>query len=311
VSGLYPPGSTFKPVTALAALEAGLVAPDTVLRCDPTFKVAGQTFTNWDPFYDQSIQLVPALAMSCDTYFYRLGMRFYEAKGSPLQQWAHRMGLGRKTGVDVGPESAGLIPTPAWRRTYFTHAWDKVWHPGDSVQLAIGQGDVLVTPLQMARLYALIANGGKLVQPHLVSQIEEPSPNGQAPVVVRTVRPKPPRDIGLDSNNVRVVQEGLTDAAQNGTYGTSAAVFGAFPVGIAGKTGTAEKYQQIPGYPNGKLLDQSWWCGYGPTSSPKLVVCALIENGGHGGTAAAPAAMHVFAQYFHVKPTDIGTIHSD
>jgi penicillin-binding protein 2 len=311
VSGLYPPGSTFKPVTALAALETGLVSPGEVIQCDPTFEVAGQTFSNWNPFYNQSITLVPAIAMSCDTYFYRLAMRFYGSKGSPLQHWARRMGMGVPTGVDIGPEAQGLIPTPAWRREYFDHPWDKVWRPGDSVQLSIGQGDVLVTPLQMARFYALIANGGQLVQPHLVSQIEEPSPNGQAPVVVRTVRPKPPREAGLDPGNIRIVQEGLIDAAQNGSYGTSAAVFGSFPVSIAGKTGTAEKWQKIPGYPNGKLLDQSWWCGYGPTANPEIVVCALIENGGHGGTAAAPAAMHVLAEHFGVKPTAIGEVHSD
>jgi penicillin-binding protein 2 len=311
VNGLYPPGSTFKPVTALAALETGLVTPHEVIQCDPSFEVAGQTFANWDPFYNQSITLVPAIAMSCDTYFYRLAMRFYEAEGSPLQRWARRMGLGAATGIDIGPEATGLIPTPTWRRDYFDHPWDKVWRPGDSVQLSIGQGDVLTTPLQMARLYALIANGGKLVQPHLVSQIEEPSPNEQAPVVVRTVRPKPPRDAGLNPVNVRIVQEGLVDAAQNGSYGTSAAVFGGFPVSIAGKTGTAEKWQEIPGYPNGKLLDQAWWCGYGPTSSPEIVVCALIENGGHGGAVAAPTAMQVFAQYFGVEPTPIGQVHSD
>ncbi|HEX2506369.1 MAG TPA: penicillin-binding protein 2 [Gaiellaceae bacterium] len=311
VAGLYPPGSTFKPVTALAALETGLVTPHEVIQCDPSFEVAGQTFANWDPFYNQAITLVPAIAMSCDTYFYRLAMRFYQAEGSPLQRWARRMGLGATTGVDVGPEAKGLIPTPTWRHDYFDHPWDKVWRPGDSVQLSIGQGDVLTTPLQMTRLYALIANDGRLVEPHLVSQIEEPSPNEQAPVVVRTVRPKPPQEVGLDPANVAIVQEGLVDAAQNGQYGTSAAVFGGFPISIAGKTGTAEKWQEIPGYPNGMLLDQSWWCGYGPTSSPEIVVCALIENGGHGGTAAAPAAMQVFSQYFGVEPTPIGQVHSD
>jgi penicillin-binding protein 2 len=311
VNGVYPPGSTFKPVTALAALEEGLVSPGEVIQCDPSFEVAGQTFANWDPFYNQAITLVPAIAMSCDTYFYRLAMRFYEAEGSPLQKWARRLGLGVPSGIDIGPEAKGLIPTPIWRKEYFDHPWDKVWRPGDSVQLSIGQGDVLTTPLQMARLYALIANGGKLVQPHLVSQVEEPSPNEQAPVVVRTVRPKPPVEAGFDPANIRIVQEGLVDAAQNGQYGTSAAIFGGFPISIAGKTGTAEKWQQIPGYPDGKLLDQAWWCGYGPTSSPEIVVCALIENGGHGGATAAPTAMHVFAQYFGVEPTRIGTVHSD
>src|SRR4029453_5692827 len=116
--------------------------------------------------------LVPAIAMSCDTDFYRLGKMFYDANGSPLPEGARRRGFGRTTGVERAPEQAGRIPTPEWRRQHFTHAGDQVWHPGDSIQLAIGQGDVLVTPLQMARFYSLIANGGKLVEPHVVSQIE-------------------------------------------------------------------------------------------------------------------------------------------
>jgi penicillin-binding protein 2 len=299
VAGLYPPGSTFKPVTALAALEEGMVAPDELIQCTPKEVVDGQTFTNWDPYANEPMQMTTALAASCDTYFYQLGLRFYERQDSPLQRWARKMGFASPTGIDLGPEAQGLIPTPAWRRRYFKTEIDKIWTSGDSVQLSIGQGDTLVTPLQMTRFYAMIANGGKLVEPHVVKAVEEPSNEGQPPVVLRGYAPKPPRDVKLDPGPLRVVQEGLY-AATHESYGTSSGIFGAFPVEIAGKTGTAEKFVRLPGYQG--LQDQAWWCGYGPYAKPKLVVCALIENGGHGGVAAAPAALRVFQRYFKVDP---------
>jgi penicillin-binding protein 2 len=298
-AGLYPPGSTFKPVTALAALETGLITPDEYIQCTPKEVVDGQTFTNWDPFINMPMTLTTALAASCDTYFYQVGLKFYNRTDSPLQRWARTMGFGQKTGVDVGPEGAGLIPTPEWRRHYFKTAIDKIWTSGDSVQLAIGQGDVLVTPLQMTRFYAMLANGGKLVEPHIVSAVEEPSTQGQPPVVLRGYSPKPPKDVGLNPNNIRVVDQGLYDAT-HANYGTSAGIFGAFPVPIAGKTGTAEKYVTLPGYQG--LQDQAWWCGYGPYGKPTLVVCAMVENGGHGGVVAAPAALQVFQKFFHINP---------
>jgi penicillin-binding protein 2 len=299
VAGLYPPGSTFKPVTALAALEEGMVAPDELIQCTGKEVVDGQTFTNWDPYANEPMQMTTALAASCDTYFYQLGLRFYERQDSPLQRWARKMGFASPTGIDLGPEAQGLIPTPAWRRRYFKTEIDKIWTSGDSVQLSIGQGDTLVTPLQMTRFYAMIANGGKLVEPHVVKAVEEPSNEGQPPVVLRGYAPKPPRDVKLDPGPLRVVQEGLY-AATHESYGTSSGIFGAFPVEIAGKTGTAEKFVRLPGYQG--LQDQAWWCGYGPYAKPKLVVCALIENGGHGGVAAAPAALRVFQRYFKVDP---------
>jgi penicillin-binding protein 2 len=299
VAGLYPPGSTFKPVTALAALETGLLTPDEIIQCTGKRVVDGQTFTNWDPYANEPMILSTALAASCDTYFYDVGLRFYERPDSPLQRWSRKLGFGQPTGIDVGPEERGLVPTPAWRRSYFKTEIDKLWTSGDSVQLAIGQGDMLVTPLQMTRFYALVANGGKLVEPHLVKAVEEPRSEGQPPVVLRPYSPKPPRDVGLDPNALAIVREGLYDAA-HASYGTSSGIFGAFPVPIAGKTGTAEKFVRLPGFQG--LRDQAWWCGYGPYSSPKLVVCAVIENGGHGGVAAAPAALQVFEQYFHVDP---------
>jgi penicillin-binding protein 2 len=299
VAGLYPAGSVFKPITALAALEEGMVAPDDLIQCTGKEVIDGQTFMNWNPYANEPMNLTVALANSCDTYFYQLALKFYERQDSPLQKWSRRMGFGRKTGVDLGPEERGLVPTPAWRRQYFSLPIDRIWTSGDSVQLSIGQGDLLVTPLQMTRFYAMLANGGELVEPHIVKAVEEPQNEGQPPVVLRPYQPKPAREVGLTPTSLRVVQEGLYDAA-HASYGTSAGVFGSFPIPIAGKTGTAEKFVRLPGYVG--LRDQAWWCGWGPYAKAKLAVCALIENGGHGGTAAAPAALKVFEEYFGVEP---------
>jgi penicillin-binding protein 2 len=241
------------------------------------------------------MDLPTALAYSCDTYFYQLGDRFYATKDrvQPLQKWARIFGFGSPTGTDVGPEATGLVPTIGWRQRTFKTAIDRLWKPGNSIQLAIGQGDLTVTPLQMARFYALLANGGKLVTPHVLMDVE--TPNG-TPVSV-PAEPTP-QNVHVDPAALQVVRQGLWEATHL-SFGTSYPVFGSFPVSIAGKTGTAEKVVSLPGFFG--LQDQAWWCGYGPSDDAKLVVCALIENGGHGGTAAAPAAAQVFSSYFHVK----------
>jgi penicillin-binding protein 2 len=319
--GLYPPGSTFKPVTALAAMQERLISPYQTIPCTPRFEVHGQVFKNWDPYVNQPMTLPEAIGASCDTYFYNLGYAFYALpsdRGHPLQGWASRFGFGGPTGIDVGPEQSGLLPTPEWRQATYTAKtdpghWqiDRLWKPGDSIQLAIGQKDLLVTPLQMVRFYSLIANGGKLVTPHVLYAVDEPG-NGRV-----YLNPPAPKPSNVDPAALAVVRDGLYRAT-HASYGTATAVFGNFPIAIAGKTGTAEKVVQPPagsGYPASMLQDQSWWCGYGPadaTTTPKIAVCAVIENGGHGGTAAAPAALKVFEQFFHTKPTGgIGPIHSD
>jgi penicillin-binding protein 2 len=299
IAGAYPPGSTFKPFVALAALQEGLLGRDEYIQCTGQEVIDGQTFMNWDPYKNEAMTVSTALANSCDTFFYNVALRFYERKDSPLQRWSRSMGFGSGTGVDLGPETKGLVPTPAWRRKTFKSEVDKIWTSGDSVQLSIGQGDLLVSPLQMTRAYAMIANGGKLVEPHLVRSVEEPRAEGEPPVVLRPYTPKPAREIGLDPSAVQVVQDALYDAT-HASYGTSQHVFGSFPVPIAGKTGTAEKFVKLPGFTG--LRDQSWWCGWGPYQSPEIAVCAMIENGGHGGTAAAPVALQVFEKYFNVEP---------
>jgi penicillin-binding protein 2 len=316
-SGVYPPGSTWKPVTALAAMQEHILQPYGALQCTPTatYGLDKQEFRNWDPYVNQPMTLVEALARSCDTYFYQLGYQFYlegDRGRNRMQQWARRFGFGVPTGFDLGGEQAGLVPTPAWRKQAFKSDWDRAWNPGNSIQLSIGQQDVQVTPLQMARFYAMIANGGKLVTPYVVSQVETAAPNGQSPVVERRFAPDPPKTVGLDPAALQVVREGLYSATHS-TYGTSSGVFASFPVPISGKTGTAEKVVQVPGYPAGHTEDQSWWCGYGPslTEAPRLVVCAVIENGGHGSTAAAPAALRVFEKFFGVKGGDPTLVSTD
>ncbi len=306
-SGVYPPGSIWKPVTALAAMQEHMLQPYQALQCTPTatYGLDKQQFKNWDPYVNQPMTLVEALARSCDTYFYQLGYQFYlegDRGRDRMQQWAKKFGFGVPTGFDLGGEQTGLVPTPAWRKKAFKSDWDRAWNPGNSIQLSIGQQDVQVTPLQMARFYAMIANGGKLVTPYVVSQVETAAPNGQSPVVERRFAPDPPKAVGVDPAALAVVRDGLYSATHS-TYGTSSGVFASFPVPIAGKTGTAEKVVQIPGYPAGHTEDQSWWCGYGPalTEAPRIVVCAVIENGGHGSTAAAPAALRVFEKFFGAR----------
>jgi penicillin-binding protein 2 len=294
--GVYPPGSVFKPVTALAAMEEHLVSPYDALPCTPEYTAYKQVFENWDPYRNEAMTLQTALEASCDTYFYELGRRFFvlgSERGHPLQDWASRFGFGEETGLDVGGESAGLLPTPEWRQKRYT-GFEKEWKPGHSIQLAIGQGDLAVTPLQMTRFYAMIANGGRLVTPHVVAVAETPGQNGGQPVVHQRFTPPAPQTTDVDPAALDVVREGLF-LATHGADGTATGVFGSFPIDIAGKTGTAEKWSSEVG----RHLDQSWWCGYGPRDNPEIVVCALIENGGHGGSAAAPAALKVFEAYFH------------
>jgi penicillin-binding protein 2 len=318
VAGQYPPGSTFKPLTAIAGLEEGLIKPYKLYPCTGTYRAwedaSHRVWHNWDQNVDEGMDLPTAIARSCDTYFYALGNNFYllpKGRGQPLQKWARRFGFGKVSGSDVGPQQAGLVPTIGWKQRTYTKKsgdsnWriDSLWTPGDSLNLSIGQGNLLVTPLQMARFYAAIANGGKLVTPHVLMDVR--NPNG---TIVPTAAPPAPRAIkGLNPAYLKVVQQGLvmgTHYWQDTSYG----VFGQFPFSIAGKTGTAQKEITLPNYRGEQ--DQSWWCGYGPSTDAKIVVCAVIENGGEGGAAAAPAAERVFAKFFNVQPTQLGYIHSD
>ncbi|HVH52187.1 MAG TPA: penicillin-binding transpeptidase domain-containing protein [Gaiellaceae bacterium] len=244
LQGLHPPGSTFKPVTALAGMEEHMFSPYAYRPCTGTFSSpqdrSHRTFHNWDPNVNQQMDLPTALAYSCDTYFYRLGNQFYNLpadRGQPLQRWAEAFGFGQLTNTGAGPEVQGLVPTIGWREATYTSIsdprhWqvDRLWKPGDSIELAIGQGNLLVTPLQLTRFYALLANGGKLVQPHLLLDVE--NPNGTAVPVPSFAAPK---SVGIDPAALAVVRQGLVEGTHL-PFGTSYGVFGQFPVSVAGKT---------------------------------------------------------------------------
>ena len=203
-------------------MQEHLVSPYAYLPCTGTYHSpndkGNQTFHNWDPFVNQQMDMPTALAYSCDTYFYQLGDMFFSTKGrgQPLQKWARIFGFGSSTGTDLGPEATGLVPTIGWRAAALQDdAIDKLWKPGNSIQLAIGQGDLTVTPMQMARFYALLANGGKLVTPHVLMDVE--SSNG-TPVPV-PARPAP-HGVGIDPAALQIVQKGLVEATHL-PFGTS------------------------------------------------------------------------------------------
>jgi penicillin-binding protein 2 len=282
VSGLYPTGSTFKLITAVAALESGVITTATPIYDGGSITIGEQTFQNAGGAAYGSVSLVPALQVSSDVFFYTLGWKMWDT--GELQHWAHRLGIGRPTGIDLPGDAEGLLPSQKWRNDLFREGGtDRPWSAGDNVQLAIGQGDLQTNPLQMAVAYATLANGGTVVTPHLGLQIDD-----AAGRVVREFDPRPRRTLDIDPEYREAILEGLHAAAQS-PGGTSYAVFGGFPVEVAGKTGTAQRV----GYE-----DQSWYIVLAPYPNPRIVTAVTIEQGGFGADAAAPAALRILETYF-------------
>jgi penicillin-binding protein 2 len=283
IAGLYPTGSTFKPITAIAALESGELTTSEVIYDPGQLVVGGQVFTNAGEAANGSVSLVPALEVSSDVFFYTLGLRMWD-KGY-LQQWAHELGIGRESGIDLPGAAKGLLPTQQWRDKLAAEgeAEGRPWSAGDNVQLATGQGDLQTNPLQMAVAYAAIANGGTVVTPHVGMEIDD-----AAGRVIREFEAPPRRHVHIDPGYRETILEGLHDAAQNGS-GTSFEVFGGFPVPVAGKTGTAQR----PPY-----ADQSWYGVLAPYPDPKVITFVTMEEGGFGVEAAAPAARTILEAYF-------------
>jgi penicillin-binding protein 2 len=280
--GLYPTGSVFKIVTALAALENGVISPTETIYDPGQLTIGGETFENAEGAAYGSVSLVPALEVSSDVYFYELGLRMWDT--NQLQEWAHKLGVGRPGGIDIPVGTDGLLPTREWRdQLYAEGGTDRPWSAGDNIQLATGQGDLQSNPLQMAIAYAALGNGGKVVTPHLGLAIED-----AAGRVVKEFDPPIRRSFHIDPGHRAAIMEGLHMAAQ-GPRGTSTDIFDDFPMDIAGKTGTAER----DGHG-----DQSWYAALAPYPNPRIVTVVTIEEGGFGAESAAPAARTILDAIF-------------
>jgi penicillin-binding protein 2 len=277
--GVYPTGSTFKPIVAEAALSEGIITPSTPQLCSGSFTIGGTTFHNVEAGVYESMSLPTALAQSCDTWFYRLGDKFFLRGSQGIQHWAKQLGLGHPTGSDVPGESSGLVPTPAWLQK----VQHTPWYEGQTINLSIGQGYLQVTPLQLAVAYSALANGGTVVRPHVAQAIL----HGES---VQKLKFNPVRKVKL--TDLWAIKQGLYMAAHS-PGGTSASLFANFPVPVAGKTGTAES--------GTGRSDHSWYASWAPANDPKVVVVVLIAHGGFGAQAAGPAAKEIYRAFFRVK----------
>jgi penicillin-binding protein 2 len=279
IQGQYAPGSTFKIVMATAALEEGVITPETTFFCPGYLRVYGKVRHCSVPGGHGVVDVRRALAMSCNVFFYHVGIALEIER---IAAWAKRMGLGEPTGVDLPHELGGLIPNPEWKlRTQNT-----AWYPGETVSVAIGQGQVTATPLQMARVAAIIANGGRLVRPHLVRR----AGGGDVP-------PEPPRPLGISEETLAVVKEGMEAVVAGGT-GWRARLRHTV---VAGKTGSAqvvsrERLEEAPDDPS--IQPHGWFVAFAPADRPRVALAVLVEHGGSGGRAAAPVARAILARYF-------------
>jgi len=301
ISGLYPTGSTFKPITALAGLQSKAVSASESIDDPGCIKIGDREFCNAGDFPNGSVDMRKALQVSSDVYFYRLGQRMFPLEGQVLQTWARRLGFGRPTGIDLRGEQEGLIPDREWRERLNErerkcrptnggrpcYALDySAFNLGDNVNLAVGQGFLQANPLQLAVAYAAIANGGKIVRPHLGLEIEDDQGR-----LLQRIKRAPSRRVNFDPANQQVIMEGLRAAAQE-PGGTSTDVFAGWDHGrhpVYGKTGTAERQPKA---------DQSWYVAYVPDKERPIVIVATVEEGGFGAATAAPIVCRMLLQYY-------------
>jgi penicillin-binding protein 2 len=309
----YPTGSTFKPITALASLESGILGIGEPINDSGSFQLGDRTLRNARGASYGTLTLSTALKVSSDVFFYTLGARAND-RGAVIQRWARRLGLGHGTGVDLPGENPGLIPDRRWRDSgyrrylkcvrrahvpagtsqalYACGGIERPWSLGDNVNLAIGQGDLQATPLQMAVAYSTIVNGGSVVRPHLGLAIEDGSG-----AIVQELRHPARRRVRIDPAYRATVMDGLRRAAME-DGGTSAGVMKGFAGGrlqVYGKTGTVERPGQA---------DQSWYVCFVPHPTRPIVVVVTVEKGGFGAETAAPAARLILSKWFDLGEKD-------
>ena len=285
IQSRYPPGSTFKIATSLAALEENIVNENTNEYCSGSINY-GRVFKCWKEHGHGSVQLHKAIVESCDVFFYEIGKKILP---DTLARYAIGLGLGRETGIDLEGESSGIIPTSEWKRV----KRNEKWFAGETLNMVIGQGYVSATPLQMAKFIAAVANDGKSYTPHIRYGDE-------------AAAKKPVNIIALKPQNVKLVKDALMGVVSEGS-GTGKAARSAM-VSIGGKTGTSQVIGGDTGRAglDARFRDHAWFVAFAPEFNPRIAVAVFAEHGGHGATAAAPVAKKVIEAYYRVKAEDQG-----
>ncbi len=295
--GTYPPGSTIKPLMALAGLEYEVVSPQDKVFCPGHFSLPNSRhrFRDWKPKGHGTVDMREAVTQSCDVYFYRLASMLGIKR---IHDIMSRIGFGAPTGIDVGGERGGIMPSPEWKKAAFSGKEQQVWFPGETVILGIGQGYWAATPLQLATATALLATRGRHFRPRLVRALVDPVTGA---VEERVPRSLPPIEL-KDQANWEVIVDAMV-AVTSGPRGTAVRASRGAAYSIAGKTGTAQVFTigQTEKYDEKKiaerLRDHALFVAFAPAEAPKLVIAVLVENGGHGSSAAAPIARLVFDAY--------------
>ena len=298
VNGQYPPASTYKLVTAYAALSEKVVEPESTIFCPGYFRLGKRNYRCWKKKGHGNMNLHDALVQSCDVYFYTLGHRLGIDN---LAKYANRLGLGELTGIELQGEKPGLVPSRQWKKRFK----NEPWFPGETISASIGQGYNLVTPLQSARMISTIASGGILIRPYLVKKIEDS--DGK---LIQEFFPVVNRNIGIDPEVLKHLKEGLRGVVHE-AHGTGHRAR-LKNVTVSGKTGTAQVVgmkasdeidpeEEIP-Y---SFRDHAWFVAFAPYEKPEVAVSVIIEHGGHGGTTAAPIARKILETYFtHYPPSE-------
>jgi penicillin-binding protein 2 len=312
VQSAYPPGSTWKPFTALAGLKYGTITPSTTYTCPGSFTIGNYTKRDWTPSGHGAVALTDSLRLSCDVYYYNLGAQFGAAErvqedhgdkvDEKMQATARDFGFGRQPDLDLPYGAEGTVPTREWRKRFWErnkqvyceetsalyrdlcrNGWR--WQGGDNLNIAIGQGDLQVSPLQLALGYAAMANGGTVYRPHVGQAVVDPVSDR----AVRTVTPKVEDVAHVPGGALAAVAQAMTSVPAGGT---ASSAFAGFPLDrfpVAGKTGTADLPPKAP---------FAWFASFAPVGDPKYVVAVMVEQGGHGGESAAPVARAIYQKLF-------------
>jgi penicillin-binding protein 2 len=294
IMGAYPPASCFKVVTGMAGMQYGVTGAGSSYYCAGQWIGMGKQWSKscWLHSGHGRIGFVGGIEQSCDTVFYEIGKKFYDRRKEELQAFSRDIGLGEKSGIDLPGEATGRVPDAAWKKEFnrFYPEYQR-WLPGDTVNMAIGQGDLLVTPLQLATVFAALGNGGKVMQPHVLKSVL--GPDGQP---TKETSASVTHDPALQPAQLAVMKNALVGVTR---HGTAAGAFAGFRVSVAGKTGTA----QVLGKD-----DMAWFGAYAPADDPRYAIVVVVEQGGHGGSVAAPAARQVLSSLFKIPWKPVHTV---